>query len=153
MVNPSHPPQADSELLPDLELSLDAFPHLAAALQREGAGLRAELIEFAMAARWKRAPRIKRGLIARIYFNGDDVPEVAVVRDISTTGVRVWVDRGRTIDAAAGPFEMAIKVPGSREYVPVTADLVRVADAVPSRGLELAFRFRDPSDALIVLTG
>lgn len=137
--------------LPDLELSLAAFPYLAAALDRDGEPLRAELIEFAMAARWKRAPRIRRGLIARLYLEDEEVPEVAVVRDISTTGVRVWVDRRCRIDVAGGPFRLAVKVPGATEYVPATADLVRVASAASSRGLELAFRFRDTSAALLAL--
>lgn len=144
-------PSGLASALPDFELSLAAFPKLAAALDRDGEPLRAELIEFAMAARWKRAPRIRRGLIARLYLEDEEVPEVAVVRDISTTGVRVWVDRRCRIDVAGGPFRLAVKVPGATEYVPATADLVRVASAASSRGLELAFRFRETSAALLAL--
>lgn len=137
--------------LPDFELSLSAFPNLAAAVDRAGEPLRAELIEFAMAVRWKRAPRIRRGLIARLYLGEEEVPEVAVVRDISTTGVRVWVDRRCRIDVAGGPFRLSVKVPGATEYVPATADLVRVASAASAKGLELAFRFRETSAALLAL--
>ena len=142
---PSEAPAAD--IFQELEIALDAFPHLAAVLATGGAALRSELVEFAMAVRWKRAPRIKRSLVARVYLNEDEVPDMAIVRDISESGVCLWVDRGMPIDTATS-LVMEIKVPGTREYVAVTAELVRVVNPQARRGMELAFKFVTPSPML-----
>ncbi|MDD9946910.1 MAG: PilZ domain-containing protein [Myxococcales bacterium] len=136
------------DMFQELELSLEAFPLLTEAIAKGGRRMRSELLEFAMAARWKRAPRIKRNLMARVYLHQDEIPDVAIVRDISESGVRVWVDRGCSLDAAVTGTIMEIKVPGTREYVAVTAELVRVVDAKTRRGMELAFRFVVPSPML-----
>ena len=125
-------------------LSLSSFPLLREALLREGQALRSELLEFAHALQYKRAPRVRRNLMARIHIGDGDVPEVAIMRDLSATGVRLWVDGCHSFDAAnAQPYFIEVRIPGSRGYVGLQARLVRVAEHGRERGVELGFSFVD----------
>lgn len=154
---PLHPPlhtlspplaSASDDLMErSLGLSLEAFPLLRAALAQHGAQLRSELLEFAHALQYKRAPRLKRNLMARVHLTDSDVPEVAVVRDLSATGVRLWVDGDRPFNAASSSaYELEIRVPGSRSYVRTFACLVRIVSHDRGRGAELAFSFTEATD-------
>lgn len=130
-----------------LGVSLEMFPTLRAALEEHGEVFRGELMEFAHALHYKRAPRVRRSLVAHV-FTGGDVPEVAVVRDISETGVRLWVDGDQAFDAGhQNLYRIEVKVPGSRRYISMRAQLVRVAENQRERGVELAFRFTSPLEA------
>lgn len=146
-LSPPLPTESGDPMERSLGLSLGAFPLLRAALQQHGAVLRSELLEFAHALHYKRAPRVKRNLMARIHLADSDVPEVAVIRDLSATGARLWVDGDRAFNAAStDTYEVEIRVPASRSYVSTFARLVRVADNHRGRGVELAFSFTDETD-------
>lgn len=141
------PANEDDPLERSLGVSLVAFPLLRAALEQHGAALRIELLEFAHALHYNRAPRWKRNLLARITVNDSGVPEVAVVRDLSESGVRLWVEGEQGFDATrVEPYPVEIRVPGSRAYVCTLARLVRVHVTDRGRGAELAFSFTEETD-------
>ena len=125
-------------------ISLQTFPLLRKVLDKHGEALRSELLEFAHALHYKRATRVRRNLVARIFVE-NDYPEVAVVRDVSESGVRLWMDGDQSLDASRQePYRLEVKVPGSRNYLAMQAQLVRVVEHRGERGLELAFRFTSP---------
>lgn len=139
------PPADDTER--GVGVSLDAFPLLRQALENHGAPFRTELLEFAHTVQYQRAPRVKRSLVARVYVD-PLVPEVAVVRDLSESGVRLWVGVEAGFEAGrAEPYKLEVKVPGSRRYLSMSARLVRVAREDTRRGIELAFQFTSPLEA------
>lgn len=140
----------EADPLEELDLDLSAFPTIQGLLESEqGQAFRVELMEFAMAARWRRARRIRRYLIARVEGVQSGVPHTAVVRDISASGARAWVEARPTLSIVeAVRFE--VKVPGTRRYVEVDAETVRVVDR-DARGVDIAFRFSDPAAAKVSL--
>lgn len=92
----------------------------------------------------QRAPRYGKPLFARVRAEGTEVAEVALLRDISASGVRLQLPTSAQLDVLrARNVRIEIRVPGS---IPLElgATLVRVA-AQRENGTELAFQFSDES--------
>ena len=121
---------------------LSDYPRLKAIVNGGDQALKAELVEFVLATRYERAPRRRRVLLASMTLR-DDQHSVAIVRDISETGIRLWVDGEDPVDAAsAEPVRVEVKIPGSDVVAAMDAVLVRVAGTPQKRGIELAFQFK-----------
>lgn len=117
---------------------LEGLPRLQAlAVGPDGADILAELKRL-VARQPQRAPRYRRDLLARIRIDGGRPPEVAVVRDISASGVRLRVPASAHLDVVqARQVTLEMRLPGS-PFVTCTAALVRVVER-HENAVELAF--------------
>jgi hypothetical protein len=87
-----------------------------------------------------RAPRFQRKLFARIRVDPEQPPEIAIVRDISRSGVRLQLAPTTCLDVMqARAISIEMRLPGS-PFVNCEATLVRVV-AHHENGVELAFSF------------
>jgi hypothetical protein len=135
-------------------LRLDGLPHLQALIRGpQGDEILAEL-QLLLGREPRRAPRFQRDLFARIRINPEQPPEVAVVRDISRSGVRLQLSASAHLDVMqARTLFIEMRLPGAR-FTTCAATLVRVVEH-RENGVELAFSFvdgaeRDPAfDALL----
>jgi hypothetical protein len=135
-------------------VSLDQTPKLRALVEGpDGAEILAELQKL-LRRESVRAPRYERDLFARIRVRPDAPVEVAVVRDLSRSGVRLELGASAHLDVMqARTVTIEMRLPGM-PFVNREATLVRVGEQRPS-GVELAFAFAgaaqpDPAfDALV----
>jgi hypothetical protein len=123
------------------------FPRLAAALGGpDGAELREELLRVLYRGR-RRATRRQVTRVARLQ--GPDYDEVVLMTDISTTGVRLLVQRDCPLDVnKTGALRLVVNASGQVAAFPL--ELVRVC-ANEGKHLDVACRFLEPapwSDAL-----
>lgn len=136
---PTEPdPQKTSER--PSRLSLEHSPKLRALLDGpDGAAILLEL-EALLQREPARAPRYARDLFARVRASPDTPPEVAVVRDLSRSGVRLELGASAHLDAMhARPVLIEVRLPGM-PFARREATLVRVVERRES-GVELAFAF------------
>lgn len=121
-------------------LSLDQTPRLRALVEGpDGAEILAELHKLVRRDP-ARATRYERNLFARIRVGADAPPEVAVVRDLSRSGVRLELSAAAHLDVMnARTVAIEMRLPGSA-FVSCEATLVRVGEH-HANGLELAFSF------------
>lgn len=121
-------------------LSLDQTPRLRALVEGpDGPEILAELQKLVRRDSL-RAPRYERDLFARIRVNPDAPPEIAVVRDLSRSGVRLELGASAHLDvmqARTVLIEMRLR---GMAFVSREATLVRVGEQRPN-GVELAFTF------------
>jgi hypothetical protein len=91
-----------------------------------------------------RAPRYQRDLFARIRIDPSEPLEVAIVRDVSRTGVRLRLASSAHLDVVqARTVMIEMRLPGT-PFVNCEARLVRVGEH-HENGVELAFSFvRNP---------
>ena len=134
-------------------LSLEGLPLLLALVAGpSGADILAEL-ERLIARQVPRAPRYRRDLFARIIAGEGRLPEIAVVRDISASGVRLRVPASVHLDVVqARNVTLEMRLPGT-PFVTCGAALVRVVEQ-HDNAVELAFSLlrtrADPAfDALL----
>lgn len=135
------PADAADENARDIERrlpSLEDLPKLRALVHGPGgADILAEL-ERLLARQPQRAPRYRRDLLARIRTAEGRPPEVAVVRDISASGVRLRVPASAHLDVVqARQVILEMRLPGS-PFVSCEAALVRVVER-QENAVELAF--------------
>jgi hypothetical protein len=92
--------------------------------------------------RSERARRYRRDLLAGVYSTAKEPPEVAVVRDISESGLRVRLDASARFDVVRtrNPW-IELRLPGA-PFVRCAVTFVRVAEHRPD-GVELAFALSD----------
>lgn len=133
---PSAPPVA----LPFLE----DCPRLQALIAgADGAEILSELRRL-LERQHQRAPRYGKPLLGRLRTEGMDVPEVAVLRDISASGVRLQLPASAQVDVLrARQVWIEARMPG-HPPLELGATLVRVA-ARRENGTELAFQFSEES--------
>jgi PilZ domain-containing protein len=142
------------EVAPEKRLELHGLPRLQALVRGpEGDEILAEL-QTLMQREPRRAPRFQRDLFARIRISPEQPPEIAVVRDISRSGVRLRLSAAAHLDVMqARTLFIEMRLPGTR-FANCAATLVRVVEH-HKNGVELAFSFvegadRDPAfDALL----
>jgi len=117
---------------------LEGLPKLQALVHGpDGAGILSELKRL-VARQPQRAPRYRRDLLARIRVDPERPPEVAVVRDISASGVRLRVPASAHLDVVqARQVTLEMRLPGN-PFVTCTAVLVRVVER-QENAVELAF--------------
>jgi PilZ domain-containing protein len=126
------------------ELSLAGLPRLEALVQGAGgAGILEELRQL-LQREPLRAPRYRRDLFARVRIDPDEPLEVAIVRDVSRTGVRLRLASSARLDVVqATTVLIEMRLPGT-PFVTCEARLVRVGDR-HENGVDLAFSFvRNP---------
>ena len=118
--------------------SLEGLPRLQALVRGpDGADILSELKRL-VARQPQRAPRYRRDLLARIRIDADRPLEVAVVRDISASGVRLRVPASAHLDVVqARQVTLEMRLPGN-PFVTCTAALVRVVER-QENAVELAF--------------
>jgi hypothetical protein len=123
---------------------LDESPRLQALIAGpDGAAILSELLRL-VERQQQRAPRYGKPLFARLRAEGTEAAEVAVLRDISASGVRLQLPTSAQLDVLrARHVWIEIRVPGSPP-LELGATLVRVA-AQRENGTELAFQFSDES--------
>lgn len=123
---------------------LEDCPRLQALIAGEGgAQILSELLRV-VERQHQRAPRYGKALLARLRTEGTDLAEVAMLRDISATGVRLQLPASAQLDVLrARQVWIEARVPGSPP-LELSATLVRVA-AQRDNGTELAFQFSDES--------
>lgn len=123
---------------------LEDCPRLQALVAGEdGAQILAELLKI-VERQHQRAPRYGKPMLARLRTDGADFAEVAVLRDISASGVRLQLPASAQLDVLrARHVWIEARVPGSPP-LELGATLVRVA-AQRENGTELAFQFSDAS--------
>jgi hypothetical protein len=126
-------------------LQLDGLPHLQALVGGpQGDEILAELA-LLLGRQPRRAPRFQRDLFARIRINPEQPPEIAVVRDISRSGVRLRLSASAHLDVMqARTLSIEMRLPGAR-FTTCAATLVRVVEH-HKNGVELAFSFVDGAD-------
>jgi hypothetical protein len=136
---PRPQPDAPSEATAP-RLSLDQTPKLRALVEGpDGPEILAELQKL-VRRESVRAPRYERDLFARIRVSPDAPPEIAVVRDLSRSGVRLELGSSAHLDvmqARTVSIEMRLR---GMPFVNREATLVRVGEQRPN-GVELAFTF------------
>jgi hypothetical protein len=122
------------------DLSLDGLPKLQALMQGpDGPALLNELRQL-LAREPRRARRFRRSLFARLQIQADEPPEVAVVRDLSESGVRLQLGTASRLDVMqARNVILEMRLPGTA-FVRCEAKLVRVV-AHHDKGVDLAFSF------------
>ena len=105
-------------------LSADVYPTLAAVLDKDPGGhLRAELEQLLGHPLTRRAPRRRVKRIARL--RSAHYVEVVLVIDISSTGVRILVQRDQPLDLAEMVrMQLVVMLPQGRRLLPVS--VVRV---------------------------
>ena len=118
--------------------SLEGLPRLQALVRGpDGADILSELKRL-VARQPQRAPRYRRDLLARIRIGEERPPEVAVVRDISASGVRLRIPASAHLDVVqARQVTLEMRLPGSA-FVTCMAALVRVVEH-QANAVELAF--------------
>lgn len=139
--NPEH--ETASEGTP--RLSLDQTPKLRALV--EGPEGQEILVELQRLLRREsvRAPRYARDLLARIRVSPDAALEIAVVRDISKSGVRLELGASARLDVmGARTVSIEMRLPGMG-FVSRDATLVRVVER-REKGVELAFSFSESAE-------
>jgi hypothetical protein len=135
-------------------LQLDGLPHLQALIRGpQGDQILTEL-QTLLRREPRRSPRFQRDLFARIRVKPEQPPEIAVVRDISRSGVRLRLSGAAHLDVMqARRIVIEMRLPGT-PFATCSATLVRVVEH-HLNGVELAFSFveatdRDPAfDALL----
>jgi hypothetical protein len=133
-----------SSLDPDSGSFLSNLPRLRALVEGpDGAALLEELHRLVHGS-GARAPRYRHKLFARVRSEGASVPEVAIVVDISASGVCLELSPSAELDALhAQRVTIETRLPGC-DTVRLTATLVRVAGQ-GQVGTSLAFRFDEAS--------
>lgn len=123
---------------------LEDYPRLQALVGGvDGAEILSELLRL-LDRQHQRAPRYGKPLLARLRTEGAQTEEVAVLRDISASGVRLQLPSSAQLDVVrARQVMIEARVPGSPP-LELAATLVRVA-AQRENGTELAFQFSDES--------
>jgi hypothetical protein len=136
-------PSATSEA-PAAPTWLEDYPRLQALIGGAGgAEILSELLRL-VERQHQRAPRYGKALLARLRADGSESVEVAVLRDISASGVRLQLPTSAQLDVVrARQVWIEARVPGSSP-LELAATLVRVA-AQRDNGTELAFQFSDES--------
>lgn len=121
-------------------LSLDQTPKLRALVEGpDGPEILAELQKL-LRRESIRAPRYERDLFARVRVSHGAAPEVAVVRDLSRSGVRLELSASAHLDVMqARTVSIEMRLPGM-PFVYREATLVRVGEQ-RTKGVELAFAF------------
>jgi hypothetical protein len=121
-------------------LSLDQTPKLRALVEGpDGPEILAELHKL-LRRESIRAPRYERDLFARIRVSPDAAPDIAVVRDLSRSGVRLELSSSAHLDVMqTRTVSIEMRLPGMA-FVNREATLVRVGEQ-RSKGVELAFSF------------
>jgi hypothetical protein len=124
------------------QLSLEQTPKLRALVAGpDGPEILAELQRL-LRRESLRAPRYERDLFARVRISPGSAPEVAVIRDLSRSGVRLEIGSSAHLDVVqARPVTIEMRLPGT-EFVSCEATLVRVVEH-RANGVELAFSFVD----------
>jgi hypothetical protein len=137
-------PKVDEEEAKE-RLQLDGLPHLQAVIRGpQGDEILAEL-QMLLGREPRRAPRFQRNLFARIRINPEQPPEIAVVRDISRTGVRLQLSASAHLDVMqARTIAIEMRLPGTG-FTTCAATLVRVVGH-HDNGVELAFSFVNEAD-------
>jgi hypothetical protein len=132
----SHPSSAATAS----HLSLDQTPKLRALVEGpDGAEILAELQKL-LRRESLRAPRYERDMFARVRVSPSGAPEVAVIRDLSRSGVRLELGASAHLDVMqARTVSIEMRLPGMA-FVNREATLVRVGEERPN-GVELAFTF------------
>jgi hypothetical protein len=123
---------------------LEDYPRLQALISGvDGAEILSELLRL-IERQQQRAPRYGKPMLARLRAEGAETEEVAVLRDISASGVRLQLPSSAQLDVLrARQVRIEARVPGSPP-LELGATLVRVA-AQRENGTELAFQFSDES--------
>lgn len=122
------------------QLSLAELPLLQALVLGAGGASILRELEQLTSRESQRARRFGRSLFARVEGRPGEPPEVAVVCDISETGVRLRVSPAAQLDLMqARNVWVEVRRPGAA-FVRCDARLVRVA-GYGSHGVELAFAF------------
>lgn len=121
-------------------VSLDQTPKLRALVEGpDGPEILAELQKL-LRRESVRAPRYERDLFARVRASPDAAPEIAVVRDLSRSGVRLELGASAHLDVMqARTVSIEMRLPGMA-FVNREATLVRVGEQ-RAKGVELAFAF------------
>jgi hypothetical protein len=119
---------------------LDDLPRLKALVSGpDGEEILAELQKLSCREP-QRARRFQRDMFARIRADPQDPPEVAIVRDVSRSGVRLQVASSARLDVIrARNVFIEMRLPGA-QFVSCEATLVRVVEH-HQNGVELAFSF------------
>ena len=125
-------------------LALDGYPLLQALLRGpDGEALRDELLRL-VHREPRRAQRFQRDLFARIRSEPDGPPEIAIVRDISQSGVRLELSASAHLDVMhTRSVFIEMRLPRA-PFVTCEATLVRVVEH-HQNGVELAFTFVRPA--------
>jgi PilZ domain-containing protein len=126
------------------QLSLEGLPRLEALVQGvDGSEILRELRQL-LRREPRRAPRYRRDLFARIRVDPSEPLEVAIVRDVSRTGVRLRLASSAHLDVVqTRTVIIEMRLPGA-PFVACEARLVRVGEH-HENGVELAFSFvRNP---------
>jgi hypothetical protein len=123
-------------------LPLDGLPRLKSLVSGpDGAEILEELHQLLQRGP-ARARRFRRDLFARIRADPREHPDVAIVRDISASGVRLQLATTAQLDVMqANTVWIEMRLPGM-PFVTCEAKLVRVIDHHKT-GVELAFSFAD----------
>jgi hypothetical protein len=138
-VNEVNEAEAAAELL--ASVTPERYPGLVAALHgSDGARLGAELAQL-LRGRWKeRAPRRAVTRLARLQFLKED--EVVLLKDISTSGVRLLMERHPDVDLANTPG-IVLCVNTDTRCVILRVEFVRVC-GTQGQHVDLGFRFLEP---------
>jgi hypothetical protein len=122
-------------------ITAERYPRLVAAMEGDGgAAVRAELARL-LRGRFKvRAPRRAVARMARLQFLDED--EVVLLKDISTTGVRLLMESHPDTDlAAVSPITLRVNTDARHLMLPVA--FVRLC-GTEGKHLDVGFRFVDP---------
>ncbi len=127
-------------------MSLADLPLLQTLIQGpDGADIMRELQRL-VSREPRRAPRFQRSLFARVRVSAKEAPEVAVIRDISESGVRLQLSSSAHLDVQrARTICIEMRLPGG-SFVNCEATLVRVVGHLET-GVELAFSFSAASQS------
>lgn len=129
---------------PALPPWLEGCPRLQALIAEEGGAEILSELRRVVERQRQRAPRYGKPLLARLRTEGSEQEEVAVLRDISASGVRLQLPSSAQLDVVrARQVWIEARVPGSPP-LELCATLVRVA-AQRENGTELAFQFSEES--------
>jgi hypothetical protein len=123
-------------------LPLDGLPRLKSLVSGpDGAEILEELHQLLQRGP-ARARRFRRDLFARIRADPREHPDVAIVRDISASGVRLQLATTAQLDVMqARTVSIEMRLPGM-PFVNCEAKLVRVIEH-HKNGVDLAFSFSD----------
>jgi hypothetical protein len=121
-------------------LFLDDLPRLKALVSGPDGDELLKELETLLHREPQRARRFQRDLFARVRADPEEAPEVAIVRDISRSGVRLQLASSARLDVIkAHNVFIEMRLPGA-QFVSCEATLVRVVER-HEKGVELAFSF------------
>jgi hypothetical protein len=138
---PGSVPEGGAAEEPLAVITAQRYPALAAAMGgADGERVRGELAQLLRGRFRPRAPRRAVTRLARLQFQGED--EVVLLKDISTSGVRLLMERHPSTDLAA-LTDMVLCVNTDTRMLALPIAFVRMCGA-QGKHVDVGFRFLDP---------